>query len=85
MFWLLAIPLGILAVAYALYELLPAISDSGESWVLWVVGFFLLAYVGAAFYLSQHLPSLTRPNTGAQMVTEDGGAEVVQVFDTISQ
>lgn len=85
MVWPTLIVVGILAVAITLYELLPAISDSGESWVLWVVGFFLLAYVGAAFYLNKHLPSLDRP-TGAVLGEQtENGSEVIQVFDRISE
>lgn len=56
--YLLPIIVGllILGVGYALFYMLPAVHDDGNSF-LWIIGGFIILYIIAATYLGFKLPS----------------------------
>lgn len=67
----LIVSLGILAIAYLLFRVLPEIIDFDRSF-LWVIGGFLVLYIGAAVYVSHSLPALSQTFHGdfTEYVTE---------------
>ncbi len=76
--WPVIISLIILAIATIIFFLLPAIIDFDMSF-LWVVGLFILVYVGVAIYLSGHLTLSPAPTQGSIPET------TTEVTDTVSQ
>lgn len=72
MYWPMIISLLILALAYILYRMLPEILDQEMSF-LWVIGVFLLLYIGAAIYLSRSLPILGETDT-----VKTSSAEIIE-------
>lgn len=79
--WPVVISLVVLIIAYALFYMLPEIIDSGMSFI-WIIGCFLLLYVGAALYLSLSMPAFGKTN--ATNVISDGLVETT-VTDVISK
>lgn len=69
------IALLILAAAYVLFYLLPAIIDQDYSF-LHVIAVFLIIYLAAAFYLSRNLPDLNVYKT-AQTETGEKKFDIV--------
>lgn len=64
MFWPLFVALGVMALAYLLYRMLPEVVDHGSIF-LWIIAAFLVVYVGAAFYLGRYLPKFDQPTKTA--------------------
>lgn len=79
--WPVVISLVVLVLAYVLFFVLPEIIDSGMSFI-WVIGCFLLLYIGAALYLSHSMPAFGKTN--ATNVVSDGLVETT-VTDVISK
>lgn len=69
-FWPIIVGIAILAIAVILYHLLPAIIDFEMSF-LWVIGIFLVFYVGAAVYLSYSIPAIGKTLTPSQQQAQN--------------